>query len=477
MGRMAMSTDTTKLDVSVIIPHYNDPVRLRLCLTALFNNDTRGVEIIVVDNGSPTPIDALIADFPTVTFLTEPEKGAAPARNAGVAASSGAILAFIDADCVPDLDWLSIVRSAAARADLVGGRVSVFDETPPPRIGAEAFEAVFAFNFKRYIEKQGFSGAGNLLTTRKVFDAVGPFRNGVSEDTEWTRRAVSMGYRLVYADDLRVGHPSRQDWPALREKWRRMTREGFALGGRRGEGAASLGGQGASDATEHLRSSSQSDLEPKALRYRGTPSRCSNPCAPQASPDDLDAAAICGRQHLKRKRGPKAPFQIVDPAGSGDSRLCRATAAGETQATEGREEQQATSGKRNCGNVCKNIDVGSAQRIVSGCHKPSKQGQRCNPEIEAADMETRNGKVVSRQLVISLAYDISKGIIARAIHIACGVVPNTVDCVAILPIICCRGICGSNRTQGSSIAARNGEGAVERRRIERLNTSITTIQG
>jgi GT2 family glycosyltransferase len=228
---MAMSTATTRPDVSVIIPHYSDPVRLRLCLTELLKNDTRGVEIIVVDNGSPTPIDALIADFPTVTFMTEPEKGAAPARNAGVAASSGAILAFIDADCVPDLDWLPSVRSAAARADLVGGRVSVFDETSPPRSGAEAFEAVFAFNFQRYIEKQGFSGAGNLVTTRKVFDAVGPFRNGVSEDTEWTRRAVSMGYRLVYADDLRVGHPSRQDWPALREKWRRMTREGFALGG------------------------------------------------------------------------------------------------------------------------------------------------------------------------------------------------------------------------------------------------------
>lgn len=226
-----MSTATTRPDVSVIIPHYNDPVRLRLCLTELLKNDTRGVEIIVVDNASPRPIDALITDFPSVTFLTEPEKGAAPARNTGVAASSGAILAFIDADCVPDLDWLSKVRSAATRADLVGGRVSVFDETSPPRSGAEAFEAVFAFNFQRYVEKQGFSGAGNLVTARKVFGAVGPFRNGVSEDTEWTRRAVSMGYRLAYADDLRVGHPSRQDWPALREKWRRMTREGFALGG------------------------------------------------------------------------------------------------------------------------------------------------------------------------------------------------------------------------------------------------------
>lgn len=232
MGPMAMSTDTTRPEVSVIIPHYNDPVRLRLCLTELSKNDMAGAEIIVVDNASLTPIDDLIADFPAVSFLTETEKGAAPARNLGVEHSRGAVLAFIDADCVPDFDWITKVREVSSRGDLVGGRVTVFDETPPPRSGAEAFEAVFAFNFQKYIEKQGFSGAGNLVTTRATFEAVGPFKNGVSEDTEWTRRAVSLGFQLVYAGDLRVFHPSRQDWPALREKWRRMTREAFALGGR-----------------------------------------------------------------------------------------------------------------------------------------------------------------------------------------------------------------------------------------------------
>ncbi len=231
MGPMGMSTATTSPDISVIIPHYNDPVRLRLCLGELLRNDTTDVEIIVVDNASPTPIDDVIAEFPSMTFLMEAEKGAAPARNLGVKHSQGEILAFIDADCVPEPDWLSKVREVILRGDLVGGRVSVFDETPPPRSGAEAFEAVFAFNFKKYIEKQGFSGAGNLVTTRTTFEAVGPFKNGVSEDTEWTQRAVGKGFSLVYADDLRVGHPSRQNWPALREKWRRMTREGYALGG------------------------------------------------------------------------------------------------------------------------------------------------------------------------------------------------------------------------------------------------------
>jgi cellulose synthase/poly-beta-1,6-N-acetylglucosamine synthase-like glycosyltransferase len=141
------------------------------------------------------------------------------------------LLLFIDADCIPDHDWVSVAREIAPNADLTGGRVSVFDETPPPRSGAEAFEAVFAFDFKAYVEKGGFSGAGNLVTRRDVFDAIGGFTNGVSEDREWTMRAVARGYSLAYEDRLRVSHPSRQNWSALRQKWRRMTNEMYQLNG------------------------------------------------------------------------------------------------------------------------------------------------------------------------------------------------------------------------------------------------------
>ena len=217
-------------DIAVIIPHYNDVTRLKLCLTELMKNDIAGAEILVVDNNSPNPPpDQLRAMFPAVRFLSEPEKGAGPARNHGVAESRAPVLAFIDADCVPAHDWLSIARRVAPQADLIGGRVDVFDETPPPRSGAEAFEKVFAFNFRHYIEVQGISGAGNLVTTRAVFDDVGPFRTQVSEDSDWTRRAVTKGYSLIYADDLVASHPSRSDWAALRRKWRRLMQESFAL--------------------------------------------------------------------------------------------------------------------------------------------------------------------------------------------------------------------------------------------------------
>lgn len=228
---MSMAPTDTGPEDAVIIPHYNDVPRLERCLLALRANDVANTEIVVVDNSSPVSLDEIRAAFPEVRFIVEAQKGAAHARNRGVAETTAQRLFFIDADCVPASDWLTVGREIADRADLIGGRVDVFDETPPPRSGAEAFEAVFAFNFRRYIEVQGFSGAGNLLTRRDVFNAIGGFINGVSEDREWTMRAVSHGYTLIYEDGFRVSHPSRQDWPALKAKWRRTTQEAYQLNG------------------------------------------------------------------------------------------------------------------------------------------------------------------------------------------------------------------------------------------------------
>lgn len=217
--------------IAIIIPHYNDVLRLTRCLSALMKNDLSDCEVVVVDNGSDQSLTDIHTEFPSVRMMIEPEKGAAAARNRGVQETRAPLLMFIDADCVPESDWVTVGREAASKADLIGGQVSVFHETPSPQSGAEAFEAVFAFDFRHYIEVQGFSGTGNLITRREVFEDVGPFRGGVSEDRDWSFRATAKGYRLIYEDRLRVGHPSRQDWPALRHKWRRITQEMFSQSG------------------------------------------------------------------------------------------------------------------------------------------------------------------------------------------------------------------------------------------------------
>lgn len=220
--------------LAVIVPHYDDLRRLGVCLAALAPQLAvagSAVEAVVVDNASPVDLAPLRAAHPGIRFVTEPTKGAAAARNRGVRETVAPDLVFLDCDCVPAADWLATAQRLAGTADVIGGRIDTFDETPAPRSGAEAFEAVFAFHQRAYIEKMGFSVTANLLTSRKVFDDVGDLVVGLSEDVDWCRRATAKGYDLVYADDLRVAHPTRADWPSLAKKWRRTTAEGFHLNG------------------------------------------------------------------------------------------------------------------------------------------------------------------------------------------------------------------------------------------------------
>jgi len=218
-------------DIAIIIPHHNDVPRLVRCLAALLPQVDSGVEVVVIDNASTDSLDAVHTAWPDLRIVVEPTKGAAHARNRGVAVTTAPILAFIDSDCLPAPDWVAAVRRAAPKGDLIGGRVDVFDETALPRSGAQAFETVFAFDFRTYVERKGFSGSGNLVTRREVFAATGGFRHGLSEDLDWCHRATGRGFRLVYDDALRVSHPTRTDWPALSRKWRRLTDEGFGVNG------------------------------------------------------------------------------------------------------------------------------------------------------------------------------------------------------------------------------------------------------
>lgn len=218
--------------LSIIIPHYNDVTRLSLCLTSLVPQCAGApVEVIVVDNGSTEDLSEIKTAFPAVQFLEEAKKGAAPARNTGVAQSVAPGLLFIDADCVPAEDWVVTALDLAGGDEIIGGEVSVFDETPPPRSGAEAFETVFAFRQDLYISHKNFSVTANLLTSRVVFDDTGPFDGTVVEDSDWCQRAVARGWPISYHPEMRVAHPTRNDWAALHRKWKRITAENYFAGG------------------------------------------------------------------------------------------------------------------------------------------------------------------------------------------------------------------------------------------------------
>ena len=220
------------MHVSVIVPHYNDLEGLDICLGTLARQSfpAERIEIVVADNASPqgqAAVEKIVAGRARVVTVTA--RGAGPARNGGAAASRGEILAFIDSDCQADSVWLAEGIKALEHCDIAGGSVDVLVKDAGRMTAAEAFERIFAFNMERYVTEKGFVGSGNLFCRRPVFEAVGPFGTGVSEDVDWSHRATAKGFRIGYAPLARVGHPARRSWDELKRKWSRINAETYGL--------------------------------------------------------------------------------------------------------------------------------------------------------------------------------------------------------------------------------------------------------
>jgi glycosyltransferase involved in cell wall biosynthesis len=214
--------------ITVIIPHLNQPEHLRHCLESIAAQSLSAdmFEVIVIDNGSRSLPEALVAGFPHARLLHEPTPGPGPARNAGVQAANGEILAFIDADCRAHPDWLASIKATFERVSsdqILGGDVRIWRNRDQLLTGIEAYESVFAYRFKLYIEKHGYCGTGNLAMRRQQFDAVGPFAGiGVAEDMQWGQRACAHGLKFTYVPDMVVYHPARETLDELQIKWDRQ---------------------------------------------------------------------------------------------------------------------------------------------------------------------------------------------------------------------------------------------------------------
>jgi len=97
--------------VSVVVPAYNAEATIGVCIESLLAQTRAPDEIIVVDDASTDGTAGIVARYPVRLVRLVQNSGPGVARNEGVKAASGDILAFTDSDCVTPPDWLArIVR-------------------------------------------------------------------------------------------------------------------------------------------------------------------------------------------------------------------------------------------------------------------------------------------------------------------------------------------------------------------------------
>ena len=213
--------------ISVIIPHLNQADSLAACLSSLEGQslERAAFEVIVVDNGSTVFPEATIEQYPEARLLQELKPGPGLARNRGIRAATADVLAFIDADCRAHPDWLRNALRALQSSPgqiILGGDVQIWRESREVISALEAYESVFAYRFKLYIEQHGFSGTGNLVVRRSDFERVGPFGGiEIAEDIDWGQRARAAGYTFRYVPEMIVFHPARRSLRELFLKWDR----------------------------------------------------------------------------------------------------------------------------------------------------------------------------------------------------------------------------------------------------------------
>lgn len=215
--------------VSVIIPAFNNLEGLRRCLAPLEAQtyDPERYEILVVDNGSRDDVRSVVGAFQRIRLLQEDQPGSYAARNLGIVAAHGDILAFTDSDCVPTREWIEKGVENLMRAPscgFVAGRVELVFRDPARPTPSELYDfIVMNFHQDRNVAERRFGATANLFAFKHVFAAVGPFDGKLlsAGDLEWGRRVFDRGYPQIYASDVCVAHPARH---SLEETYRQATR-------------------------------------------------------------------------------------------------------------------------------------------------------------------------------------------------------------------------------------------------------------
>ena len=219
--------------VSVIVPVYNDAAGLTDTIDSLVVQQypQSSFEIVVVDNNSTDDTLTVArskadehAGLVRVVRETTVQSSYA-ARNTGIEASIGDVLAFVDADVIADPDWLAAgVRAIRTNtAEYVGCRVDVRCEESTL---AGRYNAATGFPVERYVTEGSFAPTCALFVTRSVIDDVGVFDGGLRSggDVEFGRRVAASGRQLQYAPDARVEHPARTTLRSLLAKYVRVGR-------------------------------------------------------------------------------------------------------------------------------------------------------------------------------------------------------------------------------------------------------------
>lgn len=182
--------------ISVIIPCYNGEAFVADAISSVLAQDLAPREIIVIDDGSTDRSAARVARFgEAVRLLRGPHRGIAAARNRGLAAAAGELIAWLDADDLWEPEALRLLSEALAADCSLAGVYGMVEQFSTECVAE-----------RRHVpqDRTAARRAGTMLVRRSACALVGGFDESLTlgEMIDWVSRAEGEGLRLAAVERL-----------------------------------------------------------------------------------------------------------------------------------------------------------------------------------------------------------------------------------------------------------------------------------
>ncbi len=208
------------MKISIIIPAYNEEKYVAKTVDAALKQTYPDFEVIVVNNNSTDGTKTVVSQYLSdsrLSLIDEPKQGLLFARNAGLAHATGEVLAQLDADCIPDHDWLATAAPYFEKQDVVAlsGPYDYFDAAWYFRYFM-LLNQKFFFGFMNWFIQKRKMGAfligGNAFIRTEALRKAGGYNTDLAfyaEDIDTACRVAKFG-KIMYLSNLVVKTSARR---------------------------------------------------------------------------------------------------------------------------------------------------------------------------------------------------------------------------------------------------------------------------
>ncbi len=201
-----------KSTISVVVTTYNRPQEVKDAVDSLLNQSIKPLEIIIIDDGSSSPLRMEVDDQKLRLVRFDEEIGLSNTRNYGVKIAKGEYVAFMDDDCIASKQWLEeIQKGIGLGADILGGPLRPRFMAKPPEWWEEKAFGNYVGVGNAYSHE--ILGA-NMIFKKEVFKKIGFFSPNVgrqkgkllgAEETELIKKGKAC-CKVLFMPEAEVFH-------------------------------------------------------------------------------------------------------------------------------------------------------------------------------------------------------------------------------------------------------------------------------